>query len=217
MLTTWFSYVQVVFIIDRDSSISADQLICFALLWIWNLRSVILKIYVCDPRGTEPKTDLKDRFIQLCSSLGSSYLWSVFSPVVWEPRQPLAQLISLIEPLEEVPKGAQLTAACLLSYFLTHWHARSVGESWGLLKPQWVSDRWTGGGSRAQVAVSGLRGCCATKNMWRVDTKQLTKWLFSQRMDMVHNIFTLHSSRFFSFFAIFGVLPSWKYWNWTVL
>lgn len=187
MLTTWFSLLTEIL----------QSLNWFALNLKYNqhLRTVILKIYVgymCDPRRTEPKTDLKDRFIQLCSSLGSSYLWSVLSPVVWEPRQPLAQLISLIKPLEEVPKGAQLTAACLLSYFLTHWHARSVGESWGLLKPQWVSDRWTGGGSRAQVAASGPRGCCATKYMWRADNKQLTKWYFSQRMDMVHNLWMVH-------------------------
>lgn len=185
---TWFSYVAVLHftscLLFADFAISDDQLIFWKTLDVKNNqhpRTVILKIYddsMCYSRRSEPKTDLKDRFTQLCSSQGSSYLWSVFSPVVWEPKQPLAQLISLIKPLEEVPKGAQLTAACLLSYFLTHWHARSVGESWGLLKLQWVSDRWTGGGSRAQVAVSGPRGCCATKNMWRANNKKANKMAF---------------------------------------
>lgn len=83
-----------------------------------------------------------------------SYLWCVL-PCGLRSRQPLAQPISLINPVEES------TTVCLLSYFLTHRHARSVGESWGLLEPQWVSDRWTGGSWRAEVPL----GCCVTKNI----------------------------------------------------
>lgn len=79
---------------------------------------------------------------------GLSYLWCVL-PCGLRTRQPLAQPISLINPLEES------TTVCLLSYFLTHRHARSVGESWGFLELQWVSDRWTGGSWRAK-APQGL-------------------------------------------------------------
>lgn len=44
-------------------------------------------------------------------------------------KQSLSQAISLIKPLNEVLKGALLTAVCLCSHFLTHWHARLMGAS----------------------------------------------------------------------------------------
>lgn len=113
---------------------------CICWLYIWG--------------KTEPHTVLQDRFRQQCAPLWAELSLICVLSCGLSARQPLAQPISLIRPLEEVPEDAQLTAVCLPSYFLTHWHARSVGESWGLSRPLWVSDRWTGGRSRAQVGAS---------------------------------------------------------------
>lgn len=113
---------------------------CICWLYIWG--------------KTEPHAVLQDRFRQQCAPLWAELSLICVLSCGLSARQPLAQPISLIRPLEEVPEDALLTAVCLPSYFLTHWHARSVGESWGLSRPQWVSDRWTGGRSRAQVGAS---------------------------------------------------------------
>lgn len=77
--------------------------------------------------------------------------------VLLRARQPLAQADSFIRPTEAVRKGAVHTAACLPSYFLTHWRARPLAESWGLFKPRWVNGRWTGGARppRATAPVLG--------------------------------------------------------------
>ena len=111
----------------------------------------------------------------LCSSL----LWCVLSCGL-RARQPLAQPVSLINPPEEEPEDALPAAGRLPSYFLTHWHARSVEESWGRWKPQsqWQVDRCY------FKSTSGSRGTCggrAAKNMKgtsSVQTEQVGGWKY---------------------------------------
>lgn len=126
-------------------------------------------------------------------------------------KQPLSQAISLIKPLEEVLKGALLTAVCLLSYFLTHWHALD-GSVLSFVKvpvSQWQVDRWcfktTSGSLWALLYICSI-------NIKGADTKLLTeKNLLIQRMKMCLQQ-CCNSTH--SFWSYFWWQPSWKYRCW---
>lgn len=96
-----------------------------------------------EPRSVRRSSVWSERIYTLLLFLA----FSLSVMVLLRARRPLAQAVSFIRPTEEVRKGALHTAACLLSYFLTH--ARSLAESWGLFRPRWVNSRWTGGDFRA--------------------------------------------------------------------